>query len=530
MKRFPVYLLLFALYPALALWAQNIQEIGYALVTRALAASVVLCLLLWLLAWLFIRDAEKAGLIAVMALIIFFSYGHLYESARGWSFELARHRYLLPLLAVLSVAWVMFVMRLQQTKRFTEFFILFSLVLLVMPLYTILNYQLKAVAAQQRQAPEVTLHETQGNRPDIYYIIVDGYGRQDTLQQYYGFDNSVFIEYLEGKGFYVAKESTSNYRKTILSLTSSLNMDYIQELFPSLDPKSKDYTQLFEELRHSAVREVLAGNGYRMVTVDNSIKTAVTDAEVVLTPDAADLAERVDLDEAGLGLNLNSFEGLFVETSLAKLWVDWQVSQGKSDVLNVVAVEAPYNRHRNYILFGLNSIVETAELEGDNFVFIHIIAPHPPFVFGPEGEQIKHDRLFTIADGPYSQGSREEYIKGYTGQVAFLNSQLMSAIDSLLAQSETPPIILLQGDHGPKGFSDDNVETSDYTENFAILNAYYFPDGDYSGLYPSISPVNSFRVVLNRYFGTDYPMLEDLSYFSDVVRPFDFLHVTGQIK
>ncbi|HSK65352.1 MAG TPA: hypothetical protein VK888_00375, partial [Anaerolineales bacterium] len=163
-------------------------------------------------------------------------------------------------------------------------------------------------------------------------------------------------------------------------------------------------------------------------------------------------------------------------------------------------------------------------------VFIHISAPHPPFVFGPEGEQIKHDRLFTIADGPYSQGSREEYIKGYTGQVAFLNSQLMSAVDSLLAQSETPPIILLQGDHGPKGFSDDNVETSDYTENFAILNAYYFPDGDYSGLYPSISPVNSFRVVLNRYFGTDYPMLEDLSYFSDVVRPFDFLHVTGQIK
>ena len=107
MKRFPVYLLFFALYPALALWAQNIQEIGFPPVIRALAASVFLCLLLWLLVWLFIRDSEKAGLIAVIALIIFFSYGHLYESARGWSFELARHRYLLPLLAVLSVAWVL---------------------------------------------------------------------------------------------------------------------------------------------------------------------------------------------------------------------------------------------------------------------------------------------------------------------------------------------------------------------------------------------------------------------------------------
>jgi hypothetical protein len=106
----------------------------------------------------------------------------------------------------------------------------------------------------------------------------------------------------------------------------------------------------------------------------------------------------------------------------------------------------------------------------------------------------------------------------------------MSAIDSLLAQSETPPIILLQGDHGPKGFSDDNIEVNNFTENFAILNAYYFHDGNYSDLYPSISPVNSFRVVLNQYFDTDYPVLEDRSYFSDVVRPFDFRHVTEQVK
>lgn len=530
MKRFPVYLLWIGLYPALALWAQNIQEIGFSQVGRALVASVLLCIFLCLLVWLLVRNVEKAGLIAVVALLIFFSYGHLYESARGWSFELARHRYLIPLFALLFLTWVVFVVRLRQAKRFTEFFSLFSLVLLIMPLYTIINHQVKVYASQRREAPEVTVLEAAGKRPDIYYIIVDGYGRQDTLEQYYSYDNSAFINYLEEKGFYLADTSTSNYRKTILSLTSSLNMDYIQELFPDLDPNSKDYTRLFEELRHSAVREVLAANGYRMVTVDNGIKTAITDAEVVLAPDDDDLAERVDLGGNGLAIDLNNFEGLFVETSLAKLWVDWQVRQGKSDVLNIVAVEAPYNRHRNYIQFGLNSIAETAKLEGDNFVFIHIIAPHPPFVFGPDGEQIKHNRLFTIADGPYSQGSKEDYVKGYTGQVAYLNKQLMSAIDSLLAQSETPPIILLQGDHGPKGFSDDNIEVNNFTENFAILNAYYFPSGNYSDLYPSISPVNSFRVVLNQYFDTDYPILEDRSYFSDVVQPFDFRHVTEQVK
>ena len=48
-----------------------------------------------------------------------------------------------------------------------------------------------------------------------------------------------------------------------------------------------------------------------------------------------------------------------------------------------------------------------------------------------------------------------------------------------------------------------------------ILNAYYLPgyDGD---LYATISPVNSFRLVFNSYFGGEYDMLEDVSYYSPV--------------
>ena len=39
----------------------------------------------------------------------------------------------------------------------------------------------------------------------------------------------------------------------------------------------------------------------------------------------------------------------------------------------------------------------------------------------------------------------------------------------------------------------------------SILNAYYFPGGRYEGLYEAISPVNSFRVVLNTFFGAKLP-------------------------
>ena len=60
----------------------------------------------------------------------------------------------------------------------------------------------------------------------------------------------------------------------------------------------------------------------------------------------------------------------------------------------------------------------------------------------------------------------------------------------------------------------------------SILNAYYFPGGRYEGLYQEISPVNSFRVVLNTFFGAKLPLLPDRSFFSTWTDPYRFIDVT----
>ena len=54
--------------------------------------------------------------------------------------------------------------------------------------------------------------------PTVYYIILDGYARQDVLQEKYQIDNTPFIDFLKQKGFYVAEQATSNYKSTALSL------------------------------------------------------------------------------------------------------------------------------------------------------------------------------------------------------------------------------------------------------------------------------------------------------------------------
>jgi len=59
----------------------------------------------------------------------------------------------------------------------------------------------------------------------------------------------------------------------------------------------------------------------------------------------------------------------------------------------------------------------------------------------------------------------------------------------------------------------------------ANLIAYYFPNNGAGVLYPTITPVNTFRLVLNTYFGQDLTLLPDVSYYSAYEDRFKFTEV-----
>jgi hypothetical protein len=59
----------------------------------------------------------------------------------------------------------------------------------------------------------------------------------------------------------------------------------------------------------------------------------------------------------------------------------------------------------------------------------------------------------------------------------------------------------------------------------ADLAAFYFPKGGERLLYPAITNVNFFRIVLDLYFGTNYELLPDRSYFSTDLKPYRFIPV-----
>jgi hypothetical protein len=117
-----------------------------------------------------------------------------------------------------------------------------------------------------------------------------------------------------------------------------------------------------------------------------------------------------------------------------------------------------------------------------------------------------------------------EYILRYRDQLAFLNTKILEAVDAILRGSAAPPVIVVQGDHGSRAYTDfDRPEASYFKENLAILNAYHLPGGAASLAYPAISPVNTFRLIFKYYFGADLDLLEDRSAWCTWRRPYKFI-------
>src|SRR5207302_4627748 len=158
------------------------------------------------------------------------------------------------LLALLPFGW-----KHKSTTAMTRFFNAVGLILLILPLFTIvaglisINHDLAQVSVPGAGANVNASSATVP--PDIIYVILDGYGREDEVKQYMRFDNHRFIQELESRGFYVASKARSNYCQTELSLSSSLNMNFVSNLVGPMPKASIDRRPRDELLDRSAVGE-----------------------------------------------------------------------------------------------------------------------------------------------------------------------------------------------------------------------------------------------------------------------------------
>jgi hypothetical protein len=521
---------LIGLYPVVALLAANIEEMRIAEAFRSVVIILIFIAATWFLFTVINRDWHKAAILTSLYSALFFLYGQVLTILQNndvFGINLGRHRYVILIWAATAIfgSWVI-LRRVKDPPRISRNLTVFSAILIAIPSISILVNYINLSPRPAAPPPEV---EGQGDisgldpsqYPDIYYIIPDSYLSSDILREQFNYDNSAFIQYLEEKGFYVAGESVSNYMWTRLSLTSSLSMNYLPDLNPGTEVLQRTSDEnTFIQLQHRFVREELEKRGvtiphslvrakleelgYSIVSYPSGwVGTEILDADYRISPDTV----RLNRD------TLNAFEALLLHTSAVRLLVDVAGSMDLQIVDSIAdLMDDPFIAHRERVLSSFENLKSRPDTPNPIFTFAHIIAPHEPYVFGPEGEELNYSGAFSLADIENLPPQQE--VQLFLDQVSYVTTKLIDTIDAIINNSDRPLAIIIQADHG---FTPNNLNWSEpdldaFRARVSILNAYYLPERCHPSLYPSITPVNSFRVVFNCIFNGSYETLEDVTY------------------
>jgi hypothetical protein len=502
MKRAPViHPFFFALFPILALYAHNIKSIPVPLKDLAgpLAVSLACAVVLFVLFRAIVKDPAKAGLIVSLIALWFLSFGHLAGQIAVLTEGIYNRSLFFATALLVGLGGFLIVRSRRRFGGLTRVLNAVAVTLVVFNVFT----AAQTIARRPRVAPakEVKVSGRAASHPNIYYIVLDAYTRADILKEIFSYDNSGFLAGLEQRGFVVADRSYANYNLTHQSLASSLNFTLLDAVAGDSGTASSDREPLYAMIRENRVMAFLKAQGYRLIAASSSIE-----------PTDFKRADRY----FGFAASESEFKTVLLGTTPLPLFA----KSGADD--------SPYDAHRGRILSAFRALDESPVEKGPFFMFVHIMAPHPPFVFGADGEPVEPDYLFSMVDADRLHGGNAaalpDYIARYRAQLAFLNTKILTALDSILKGSPEPPIIVLQGDHGSRTYTDfDRPEASYFKENLAILNAYHLPGDGRSLVYPSISPVNTFRLIFKHYFGAELDLLEDRSAWTTWRRPYRFL-------
>jgi hypothetical protein len=474
--------MLFAVGSAATFLAHNAQEVRLSDTWAPVGVAIAIALALWGLARLALRDTVRASVLATLTTAFFFSAG-VFVAALEWLSIGAR-----PIVYAMFV--LLLVGGLAALRRSGPPPLALFGVLRTMGFAFLLSSLAYAGYAAWQARPAPGASEDDDDRPaaietddlpDIYYLVLDGYGREDVLEAAAGFSNRPFVSGLESRGFYVAHLANSNYAVTQLSLASSLNMAYLDDAIADAGGtlQRPDLRPLVED---PEVADVLRDAGFTYVNVDSGwgFTSGSPSADVSLRPSQG----RYVLVE-------------FLRTTLLEYAADTFNQFDK----------------RRHVLATFELLEDVEREEGRPlFVFSHVLMPHRPYVFGTEGETVSRERWGSMA-GPGELAGLDPYID----QLVYTNSLVLDLMDELMDDRERPLVVVIQSDHGIRSRRPEEPDLADeeiVRERHAILNAFYFSEGLPASLHLSISPVNAFRAVLDETLETDYGLLEDRAYYS----------------
>ena len=278
---------MFAIFPVIFIYSQNIHLLPFQELVFPLLFLIGSSILIWFISKLITKNSTKSGLFVSLFFVTFFSYGHIYNLLSGATIldiDLGRHRFLLiPFFAAIILGVLFLFKTKRKLNNLSQITSVISITVVLIAVFNVgvsisqenyffnvndqNNEKFLGVGASNESFFDIFLVsnvesdssfkiDSSPANPDIYYIILDEYGSNFALNEFFDYDNSSFLSKIKEKDFFIIEPSYTNYPTTVQSLSSSLNMEYINYLSDEAGIDSKNYHLLNQVLSKNQVMKI----------------------------------------------------------------------------------------------------------------------------------------------------------------------------------------------------------------------------------------------------------------------------------
>lgn len=331
----------------------------------------------------------------------------------------------------------------------------------------------------------------EGDKPDIYHIILDAYIGHKGLLDIAKFDNTSFENQLKKLGFKIVDNIYSNYNHTAASIPSIMNMNYTNDYLNENEKNTEMYKKEPQQYRfmriiRSKTVEMLKSIGYKISFSGNTI---FTEKILDLSSDIVDASD-IQNNTALKNFAMINFIKMTILSSLYMKKVD-NTSNAK------------------YLINSFEQIHSDHNIQSPYYTFSHILAPHPPYCFDHKGN-INNKYADMIEFPEFSL----ETVNAYIEHMQYVNILTINSLEKLIAKIKTKnnkAVILVHGDHGA-------LLQEASLARYNVLFAYYTYGYDNQEIFPNnITLVNIFPILFNKIFKTSIPIHKDYFYYETLV-------------
>ena len=455
MKHLIIFPFLLAFFPSWILILKNYDELIFQDILISLAI-VSVSIIIWIVIRKIIKNGNKAALITGVGVVFFFYFGYVQDALKGIlvsNIPVNKTSILVPISIIIFI--ILTVYFIKSKNNFESIIKIANVVSITLILVVCVQFIIPGASAE---------------KPNVYHIILDEYTDNEILTKKFGYNNEKFLKFLNNNGFYMHDKLFSTFGSTVKELNVILNMEY---------PKEHRWMyEDYESLNNNKVMSIFSNQDYSVIETNSMMRWKnFSDVDTKLCYDT------------------NFINSEFLDQVLGKSIIRYFLEKYQQDTRRDT-VRCTFNV--------LNEI--TLKTDGPKYVFSHVYVPHPPFLFGPNGENV-------IPDHREISGLQSwENPQGYVNQLIYATNEITVVIKNIV-KNDPNAIIIVQGDTGTLTGTDISKKTMrEIYQAHSILYAVRIPDVEDSDY---MIPVNTYRIIFNNYFNMNYDYLEYHSYLVD---------------